>query len=230
MIIIFNILIFSSHKAHNFYPQNRIFRHFYFKMTRDQAKAIIENLVERFREHRKDYHLNIYIEIDSDDTIKFKKEEVYQVDKKILIRRVGSDLQATIDKNQFWNLNTIYNVQLKNEDYEFILGIFNSNLISFWFKNRFAFEDKLFPYARVSQLETIPFPKNTNKNLHDEIVKYVELLLKLNEEIKSEKLQTKIEQIKQRINHSEGKINQLVYELYNLNEADIKIIEEAKNK
>ena len=43
--------------------------------------------------------------------------------------------------------------------------------------------------------------------------------------IKDAKLQTKVEQIKQRIEHSEDKINQLVYELYNLSEWDIKMIE-----
>ena len=39
----------------------------------------------------------------------------------------------------------------------------------------------------------------------------------------------KIEQIKQRIAHSEDKINTLVYELYDLTEEEIKIIEESIN-
>ena len=79
---------------------------------------------------------------------------------------------------------------------------------------------------------SIPIPKikSETKNKQSEIIKHVDLLLKLNEEIKDEKLQTKIEQLKQRIQHSEEKINQLVYELYDLKENDIKTIEEATRK
>jgi hypothetical protein len=44
------------------------------------------------------------------------------------------------------------------------------------------------------------------------------------------KLQTKIEQTKQRIEFSEDKINQLVYELYELTAAEIKIVEVANTK
>jgi uncharacterized membrane protein len=60
---------------------------------------------------------------------------------------------------------------------------------------------------------------------HDEIVKHVDLLLKLNAELPEAKLPEKIEQIKSRIAYSEDKINQLVYELYELTEEEIKIIE-----
>ena len=89
------------------------------------------------------------------------------------------------------------------------------------------------PTIGLYELHSIPikpinFKNHSDKRKHDDIVKHVDLLLKLNEEIKDEKLQTKIEQIKQRIEHSEDKINQLVYELYDLKEAEIKIIEEAQ--
>ena len=78
--------------------------------------------------------------------------------------------------------------------------------------------------------QSLPIPENISKKLGIEIVKHVDLLLKLNEEIKETKLQTKIEQIKQRIEHSEDKINQLVYELYELTPAEIAIIEGGNNE
>ena len=65
------------------------------------------------------------------------------------------------------------------------------------------------------------------KSKHDEIIKHVDLLLALNEELKEAKLPTWQEQIKQRIAHSEDRINRLVYELYELTEDEIKIIEES---
>ena len=71
--------------------------------------------------------------------------------------------------------------------------------------------------------------KGVEKQKHDEIIKHVDLLLALNEELKQTQLPAKTQQIKQRIEHSEEKINQLVYELYELTEEEIKIIEESIN-
>ena len=53
--------------------------------------------------------------------------------------------------------------------------------------------------------------------------------LKLNEELRVTKLPSNIEQLKQRIEHSEDKINQLVYELYELSPEEIKIVEGGSN-
>jgi preprotein translocase subunit SecA len=61
--------------------------------------------------------------------------------------------------------------------------------------------------------------------IQHEIIHHVDVLLKLNIELKDAKLQTNVNQLKQRIEHSEDKINQLVYELYDLSEEDIKVIE-----
>ena len=82
----------------------------------------------------------------------------------------------------------------------------------------------------IPYLSRLPISNNNIKEIHFEIIKHVDLLLKLNEEIKLEKLQTKIEQIKQRITHSEDKINQLVYELYELTPEEIAIIEGGSNE
>jgi hypothetical protein len=44
----------------------------------------------------------------------------------------------------------------------------------------------------------------------------VDALLKLNEELKDAKLQTRITQLQSRIQHHEQRVNHLVYKLYNL--------------
>lgn len=72
-------------------------------------------------------------------------------------------------------------------------------------------------------LEKVPIA-STKKDTRNEIVKHVDLILKLNEEIKDENLQSKSDQIKQHIAHSEEKINELVYELYDLTPEEIKIV------
>ena len=60
---------------------------------------------------------------------------------------------------------------------------------------------------------------------YDEIVKNVEMLLKLNNALKTETNATKREQMQGRIAYAEQRINELVYELYDLTPDEIKIVE-----
>ena len=64
-----------------------------------------------------------------------------------------------------------------------------------------------------------------NLEFQVEIEKLVDFLLQLNQELQTEKLPANIEQIKIRIAHSEEKIDQLVYELYQLTPEEIKMLE-----
>ncbi len=63
------------------------------------------------------------------------------------------------------------------------------------------------------------------KYLHDEIVKQVDTMLQLQQLKHQTTLAEKLEQLNQRIAYTDDKINKLVYELYGLNEQDIKIVE-----
>lgn len=57
--------------------------------------------------------------------------------------------------------------------------------------------------------------------MHDEIVKNVELVLKLTADIQIETDTAKKEQMKGRVAYAEQKINEIVYELYNLTPEEI---------
>ena len=86
-----------------------------------------------------------------------------------------------------------------------------------------------------NELEALPirqlnFSVKNDKNIQEQFIKLTSNLLDLNKELDVEKLPNKIDQIKQRIEHSEDKINQLVYELYELTEDEIKIVEESTQK
>ena len=52
------------------------------------------------------------------------------------------------------------------------------------------------------------------KQAHDQIVKFVDIILKLNKELQTTKLETQQQQIQRTISHSEKKIDELVYKLY----------------
>ena len=61
--------------------------------------------------------------------------------------------------------------------------------------------------------------------IHNQIVSYVEQLLQLNKDLQAATLETKKEQIKSKIEYFEDKINELVYQLYNITDEERKIIE-----
>ena len=102
----------------------------------------------------------VYCIYDKTDESKFKPLSLYQ-GKKIMIRRVGSDLMCAIDDTSKLCLNTIYCAHSICPEYseEYICAILNSSVIQNWFKTMFVLTDKLFPYIRKSQLDYIPIKK-----------------------------------------------------------------------
>lgn len=160
-------------------------------------------------------------------------EKIHNMKPKIIIRQIGSIPICGLDEKGYACLNTVFMVvpKINNEmNIKFLLGVLNSTFIGNYWTQNFSDLRQTFPKIKGSYLEKLPIPDINFKNeiqiqKYDEIIKHVELLLKLNAELPEAKLPEKIEQLKSRIAYSEDKINQLVYELYGLTEEEIKIIE-----
>lgn len=170
-----------------------------------------------------------------DNATDYKSPELYKGEK-IIIRKTGKGLNATIDRNNHYVIQVIYIFKKKEatkEHLNYILGLLNSKLLSFYYFKKFGEEDKkAFPHIRQGQVLSIPFKTisfsdKTEKQSHDEISKHVENLIQLNEQLSTENLAINKEQIKQRIEYNEERINQLVYKLYHLTEEEIKTVEES---
>ncbi len=164
-----------------------------------------------------------------------REEKIFLSKEKIIMQRIRNlklkrRLVCTLDTQQFYTFNSVNNLLLKSGveyDLRYILALLNSNLLNYLLK-----QYSLNTNITLSDLESLPikpinFKKSVEKKSHDEIVKQVNQLLFLNEELISEKLQTKVEQLKRRAEHCEEKINQLIYQLYELTPAEINIIEET---
>jgi type I restriction-modification system DNA methylase subunit len=158
----------------------------------------------------------------------------YDAKEKIIIRQTGDYLNATLDTKQFIVRDNLYTItpNSKEINLRYILGLINSKFLNWYYQNIIN-PEKGEALAQVKRGHIAKLPiklaKKNQISIQTEIIKHVDLLLKLNEEIKEEKLQTKTDQLQQRIEHSEDKINRLVYELYDLSETDIKIIEEQQS-
>lgn len=169
----------------------------------------------------------------------WKNKSFYETNK-IAIRETGKRITATLDLDNRYFLSSIYAIyfkqaELNNEnDLKFLLGILNSELANYFIKLiALNLTEGAFTKVRTNQLARLPIIQTQSKgslSLKNEIIKNVDLLLKLNSELKEVKLQTKTDQIKQRIEHSEEKINQTVYELYELTPPEIKVVEGGANE
>ena len=146
---------------------------------------------------------------------------------KIFIRQTGDSLVGTIDNEQYLCLNNLHVLVPKNDSdikTNYFLGIINSRLLNWYYQTLNPEKGEALAEVKKGNVASLPIKVSKNK-IHDEIVKYVDLLLKLNQELHEAKLDSKIEQIKSRIEHSEDKINQLVYQLYELTPEEIAIVE-----
>jgi type I restriction-modification system DNA methylase subunit len=168
---------------------------------------------------------NVYVHYG--DWLHRKRNEKYFLNPKILIRQIGQTPIATYDDNNYYALNTLYCLICESDiSLKFFLAIMNCKLGKwFWLKHNSDFKT-IFPKIKKSQLEAIPIVNvsRTGKS-YNTIIKQVDNLLKLNEQLPTIRLETQRQQIQRTISHTEKKIDELVYELYGLRKEEIEIVE-----
>lgn len=122
----------------------------------------------------------------------------------------------------------------KDVSNKFLLGILNSRLMGFYvFKSTEKGHQRLFPRISLTTIKNLPVKVNgtlRTREIQNEIVKQVDRLIKLYKDQHKERMLSSMVHRETYIEHCEEKINQLVYELYNLPEADIEIIERSFEK
>jgi hypothetical protein len=104
-------------------------------------------------------------------------------------------------------------------------------MYEFYFKEFIAPETNIFPKIRIIQLKDLPIPyldlkDKEQRAKHDGLTKLVKKHFELLERQSSESA-TGIEQLLRRIRANERNINTAVYQLYNLTQSEIDIIENA---
>ena len=145
-------------------------------------------------------------------------ESVYELKQKILVRKTGNTLIATLDDKQYYTDQSIYNIYRKKmssyNDYV-TTAILNSKLMNYYFNRKLITNADVFPYIKGVHLKAFPLPNRVNM---------------LGVEASIESAVKNILSIK-RINPSadtsalESEIDHLVYQLYGLTDEEIAIIE-----
>lgn len=113
----------------------------------------------------------------------------------------------------------------------YLLGVINSRLISFWFSQKFdKLQRKIFPQFKVKELASFPiqpidFANVDDRKNHDSIVLWVQKIQKL--KLIDCKTPQEHEQLQREIDSTDRQIDALVYQLYNLTDDEIKLVENS---
>jgi len=139
-----------------------------------------------------------------------KLKTKHDVFPRILIRRTGNFLCCAYLSEPALTESTLYSCWSINKDIHnlFILGVLHSKVADYYIKNKLVTNPQAFPQILMTDLQSLPIPAPT-LDLHNSIQSLVELRLSNSENNLD----------------LETQIDQLVYQLYDLTEEEIKIVE-----
>lgn len=144
-----------------------------------------------------------------------RDEKIFKREK-IIYRKVGKEIIATIDeKGGVYYEQTIHSCHIKDKRFllKYILAVFNSNLIKYFYHKTNSQGGNIFPQIRISSVENIPV-KQINQETQKRIVRIVDNILEY-------------KKVKQNHDTSdfEQQLDNIVYRLYDLTYDEVKVID-----
>ncbi len=159
-----------------------------------------------------------------------RKKWIFESPEKIIIQEIRNitlirRLIATIDLDQTYCLQSTNVINLRPQykdktSLRFLLGIINSSLINFYFRQRFTGNN----HIASNQLSQIPLVSPTEQ-VFDSLQQLVSVILLMKKQITEARLPEEKERLERQIAITDRQIDALVYELYGLTEEEIKIVE-----
>jgi hypothetical protein len=171
-----------------------------------------------------------------DGTLAEPKPERYFQGPRLLLRELISRqfrLQATKATEGFVSNKSMQSILAGGSglNLNYLLGILNSHLISWYFlrisniAQRDDFPKIVLKETRSLPIRPIDFSDKKGKARHDRIVNLVERMLDLQKKLPEAKTDHSKTLIQRQIEATDHEIDTLVYELYGLNEEEIKMVE-----
>ncbi|WJI96952.1 DUF7149 domain-containing protein [Helicobacter pylori] len=155
-----------------------------------------------------------------DDYFSQEKQQIFESQDIIFMTRMTNQIRCVVVPLGVYGgkVNILHDFRI---DRFLILGVLNSKLMTYFYKKKFFpthMQGGAFGFDILS-VETLPIPQITksNKPIADKIIALVDKILALKE--KDPKANTQ---------RSEKEIDALVYQLYNLTDEEIKIIEDGQ--
>jgi len=147
--------------------------------------------------------------------------------KKIIANYRDARFVATYCSQDYYADKTVTMIWDSKINLKYLLGIINSKLIS-WFAHRYLYNrsqltmEFMYSYAR-----NFPIRISFTKNQETEIINLVDKILLLNKRLNKigDKLTDERERIEEQVRKNDAEIDELVYEIYGITEAEKEIIE-----
>ncbi len=138
---------------------------------------------------------------------------------------------ATIDTHRYYCDQTIYCLisETDTPNIKYLLGLISSKLLAFYFEKKMSDRKETFPKIKGVQIEELPIcaidvSVESDKALHDHVVKLVERMLAAKEELSKAKTEAETTRLERECESLDRQIDEAVYQLYGLTEEEIKIM------
>jgi hypothetical protein len=223
---------YDKYKGHTQNQINNKIFHASYKKDKTFRKLLAGNDVRRY-----DIVWNEKLWISYGPWIGASREQRFFTNKRILVKQIidwtTKRIWASVANEELYNAQNAFNL-LQNSEYslEYILGILNSKLITFYHRKRYLDEFKMrFQKILIKDCKRFPIhiinlSDPTDKARHDKMVELVEKMLTLHKKLPSAKSPDDKIRLQRQIDTTDHQIDQLVYELYNLTEKEIQIVEQ----
>jgi len=158
--------------------------------------------------------------------------------RKILVPDIAERASFALDINGEYAYTSGYGITLKDavpESDLYVLGLLNSALLDFFLKRvstviRGGYVRYFTQYIEQLPFRPIDFSDRKDKNRHDKMVQLVEAMLDLHKKLPKARTEHEKTVIERQINAIDRQIDRLVYELYDLTEEEIAVVEESAGK
>jgi len=167
-------------------------------------------------------------------------KELYDKPKIIIPYRASQNRFALDENAEYLSLTDttiIFPREDKTPNLKYLLGILNSKLMTFRYKNIGKLTSKgIYEYFEngVSKLpiRQINFSVPTEKSTHDKLVALVENIIELNKRLAliQEEYSNERDEVVGKIKNADAEIDKLVYELYDLTAEEIAVVEENNER
>lgn len=173
-----------------------------------------------------------YIEYILKDLQRARDERIFLCPEKLIMQRIWGILITSYDNEQYYTFNSVNNLLLKKwVDYslKYILWLLNSKILKKYYVKKVTNDSKLTVNISKTFLDKLPIPKIDFSNLkekekHDNLVSLVDQMLLAQKRLKEAEFEDDKKVIEKQIEIIDGKINDLVFDLYGLSEGERKVV------
>ena len=160
-------------------------------------------------------------------------ENIFLLPDKIVIQRISGGtrpLKATLDEKRRYCFNSVNTLVCHSVANQYVLGLLNSTLLSWYYYNRFSNRSELTVNIATKLLRQLPIPAVNLSNAigkarYNRMVQLVERMLALHKQLAATKADHSKTTVQRQIDATDVQIDKLVYELYELTPDEIKIVE-----